>query len=67
MYVGLERRGTIFARMIKAPEKIPAQPRPAMARPTIRPTLEGVAAQSSEPISKIPIEVMKTHLIEKVE
>jgi hypothetical protein len=52
--------------MINAPEKIPAHPRPATARPTMRPILDGVAAQTREPSSKIPIELMKTHFFEKV-
>jgi hypothetical protein len=33
----------------------------------MRPMLEGVAAQTSEPSSKMLIELMKTHFLENVE
>ena len=39
--------------MIRPPEKIPADPRPAMARPTIKATEFGATPQSSEPSSKM--------------
>jgi len=39
--------------MIKLPEKIPAEPRPAMARPTSRAVEMGELAHIREPGSKI--------------
>lgn len=51
--------------MIRAPENIPADPRPAIARPTIRASEVGAAPQTAEPISKIVIAIKKTHLIGK--
>ena len=50
--------------MTRAPEKIPAEPTPAMARPTIRAAELGAAPQTAEPTSKIPMEVRKTVLME---
>lgn len=46
----------------KAPEKIPATPIPAMARPTIKTVLDGATAQIREPISKIRTAIKKPHL-----
>ena len=51
--------------MTKAPEKIPADPTPAIARPTIRATEVGAAPQRAEPSSKIKIEIKKMTLIGK--
>lgn len=42
--------------MIIAPEKIPADPRPAMARPMMKTIELGAAPQIADPTSK-----MKTH------
>ena len=55
-------RGTEHAMMMKLPAKIPAEPIPAMARPTIRAVEFGDAPQMREPISKIMIEVKYDHL-----
>jgi len=38
---------------VKAPEKIPAPPEPAIARPTIRATDVGASAQIKEPTDKL--------------
>ena len=43
--------------MINAPEKMPADPMPAMARPMMRATDEGAAPQMREPNSKIAIAI----------
>jgi len=43
--------------MIKAPEKIPAEPIPAMALPTIRVTELGATPQIKLPISKIAMAI----------
>jgi hypothetical protein len=67
MNVGLLCKGTTCARIISAPENKPAAPTPAIARPTMRPMLEGVTPQRSEPASKMLMDVIKTYLIEKVE
>jgi hypothetical protein len=46
------------------PENIPADPKPATARPTIRAVEVGAAPQTKEPISKIPKAIKKTHFKE---
>lgn len=51
--------------MIRAPEKMPAPPIPAIARPTIRTTELGLAPQIADPISKISTAPEKVHLIER--
>jgi len=50
--------------MTRVPEKMPAEPMPAMARPTIRATEVGAAPQTAEPTSKMKIEIRKTRLME---
>jgi hypothetical protein len=65
--VGLLWSGTMCARIIKAPENKPAAPTPAIARPTMRPILDGVAPHINDPSSKIAIEDRKTYLMENVE
>lgn len=67
MKVGLLCSGTTCARIINAPENKPAAPKPAIARPTMRPMLEGVTPHTKEPSSNMPMEQRKTYLIEKVE
>ena len=42
--------------IVKVPEKMPAQPMPAIARPRINATDEGAEPQIVEPISKIKME-----------
>jgi hypothetical protein len=65
VYMGRLATGTVWARMISAPEKTPAEPAPDMARPMMRTVLEGAAPQIAEPISNIKIETRNTVLIEK--
>ena len=55
VYIGRFTRGTLYATMISAPEKIPALPTPATARPMIRAIEFGATPQIREPNSKIPI------------
>ena len=43
--------------MMSAPEKIPADPRPAIARPMIKAIEFGAAPQIKLPSSKIPIAI----------
>lgn len=56
--------GTVYAIITKAPENNPAEPTPAIARPTMSVTEFGAAPQMADPISKIPIEIKNVHLIE---
>jgi hypothetical protein len=56
---------TVNAIMINVPERIPAQPTPAIARPIISTVEEGAAPQMAEPISKIAIALRYTHLMER--
>lgn len=51
--------------MTSAPLKIPAEPTPAMALPTIKATDDGAAPHTADPISKMKIETKKTVLILK--
>jgi len=53
MYVGRCLRGTVFETIRMAPEKMPADPRPATARPMMRAVEFGAAPQTAEPISKM--------------
>ena len=46
--------------MTMTPENIPDAPSPATARPMIKALEVGAAPQTAEPISNIPIDVMKT-------
>ena len=48
--------------MTIAPEKMPEEPVPATARPTMKTVELGAAPQIAEPISKSPIAKRKTHL-----
>jgi hypothetical protein len=48
--------------MMRAPEKMPPTPIPAMALPTIRTVLLGARAQIREPTSKIDIAVKNVPL-----
>jgi hypothetical protein len=57
--------GTDKLRITRAPEKIPEQPIPAIARPTIKVLELGATAQIKDPTSKSPIVPMKHHFIEK--
>jgi hypothetical protein len=51
--------------MIRAPEKTPALPIPAIALPIIRAIEFGATPQIRLPSSKIPIAVRKTHFMLK--
>ncbi len=53
--------------MMRAPEKMPADPKPAIARPTINVALDGATPQIRDPISKTPMAKRNTTLIEKKE
>jgi hypothetical protein len=59
---GLLGKGTVMEIITRAPEKIPATPIPAIARPTIKTVLEGATAQIKLPISKIRTATKKAHL-----
>lgn len=48
--------------IIKLPAKIPAEPMPAMARPTIKAVEFGAVAHIREPTSKTNIEHRYAHL-----
>jgi hypothetical protein len=55
VYIGRFTRGTEYATIINAPEKIPALPIPAMARPIIKAMELGAIPQIRLPNSKIAI------------
>lgn len=46
--------------IIMAPEKIPAEPKPAMARPRMKTGEVGAPPQMAEPTSKMTIQARKT-------
>ena len=50
--------------IIMPPEKMPADPRPAIARPIMKAIEVGAAAQRLDPASKITIERTKPHFVE---
>lgn len=52
MYIGRFLSGTAYPTMVKPPEKIPAAPRPATARPTIKAGEFGADPQIVEPTTK---------------
>lgn len=62
-YIGRLVNGTEYAMITIPPEKRPADPTPAIARPRINPIEFGVAPQRSEPSSNMVIEMRNTHLI----
>ena len=51
--------------MTRAPQKMPAEPTPAIARPTINAEDVGAAPHSAEPTSKMKIEIKYIILMEK--
>ncbi len=61
-YFALFSSGTEQAMMMKLPAKIPADPTPAMARPTINAVEFGEVPQMSEPTSKMAMETRYAHL-----
>jgi hypothetical protein len=64
MYVGRLRSGTVTEMIKMAPEKIPAAPTPATARPMMRAVEFGATPQMSEPSSKMKSAMRYTHLME---
>ena len=50
--------------IIVPPEKMPADPRPATARPIMKAVEVGAAAQRPDPASKITIERTNPHFVE---
>lgn len=65
MKMGRDWRGTAAPTTTKLPVRIPALPRPAMARPTIKVIEFGATPQSSEPISNRNRAVRYAFLTEK--
>lgn len=57
-------KGTSGIVIIMPPEKMPADPKPAIARPRMKAVELGAAPHSADPTSKITIESKKTHLVE---
>lgn len=55
-------RGAQLEIMVMAPLMMPAEPNPAMARPTINMSDETAAPHSTEPNSKMAKKVKKDHL-----
>lgn len=64
MYIGRFSRGIKKVRMTVEPAKIPPDPSPAMARPTINALELGAAAHTTDPTSKTTIAIMNTSLVE---
>lgn len=68
MVVRLEEGGRdeesvrVWERITMEPEKRPAVPMPAMARPTMKATEVGATAHSKLPTSKMKMAVRKVHL-----
>jgi len=62
VYLGLSAGATLSAMTMKLPEKIPAEPTPAIARPTMRLAEEGAAPHNALPASKINNAVMYVDL-----
>lgn len=58
--IGLFRSGTNGIMMIITPEKMPAPPRPAMARPRIKAIEFGAAPQTTDPISNSATAIRNT-------
>jgi hypothetical protein len=67
LYIGRFSKGTLYARMIKAPEKMPADPKPATARPMMSVKLELATPQIKLPSSKMPMATRYVHLTLKYE
>ena len=58
------RSGTIEMIIIIPPENIPAEPKPAIARPTMNAIEFGAAPQSADPISNTKTEIRNVHFVE---
>ena len=65
VYAGRLAGGAEKAMMVYAPDAIPAPPRPAIARPTIRVVLLLATPQIKLPTSNQKMEIRKTHLRSK--
>jgi hypothetical protein len=65
VYMGRLESGTVFAMITRAPEKIPALPTPATARPRMKTVEVGAAPQRTDPTSKNPMAETYTHLMER--
>jgi hypothetical protein len=63
MYVGRFSSGEVWVMISNAPENIPEEPHPAIARPAIKALDVGATAQMRLPSSNIPIADKKTHLM----
>jgi hypothetical protein len=63
-YKGSRWRGLVCTRIIIAPENIPDEPSPEIARPMIRAVEFGAAPHSVDPASKMPMASKKTYLTE---
>lgn len=59
-------RGIVYAPIIRAPENIPEDPKPAMTRPIIIMIEDGAAPHINDPISKIRTATTKVHLMGKM-
>jgi hypothetical protein len=64
MKIGRFRKGTSGSMIILPPEKMPAAPAPAIARPLMKAVELGAAPQIAEPISKTTIDRRNTHFVE---
>lgn len=62
--MGRLRRGTSETMIIMAPVKMPAEPIPAIARPTINAVEVGAAPQITEPTSNTIMQEIKVHFVE---
>jgi len=62
VYIGRLWRGTALTIITIAPENIPHEPRPAIARPVMKTFEEGAAPQMTEPTSKIAMQVSQITL-----
>lgn len=63
-YMGLLASGTICAIITVAPENMPADPIPAIARPTMKASELGAPPQTADPTSKMRIAIRKMVLVE---
>jgi hypothetical protein len=64
VYTGRLRMGMRGSKIITPPQKMPAAPMPAIARPIMKAVELGAAPQRADPTSKVIIEVRKTHFVE---
>lgn len=65
-YAGLFARGVIMVMVTNAPLKIPAEPAPERARPTMNATDVGATADIREPTSKMNSAARKVSLVEHI-